>query len=252
MIQLARASAELSELGRGLMVAMRFSLIAALALIVLSGCNQSTEAIVVTPPPPPVKKRVVYKAPVQKRPITPRVASIDNRISRNPNSTNIRLSNVTIHNQAKKIFAESGADNQTRVANVMSFLNHQKVRWIDVNLTNQTLSRYQNGKKISTVEISGAVGQTFSEFEEPEGSKTPHNHVGVFSILEIEPVRFSSTYQVDMVQWQKYFKGHGIHDCQPQDRKYLGTPASHGCIRVAPEDNPYGWTRVGDIVFCHQ
>ena len=231
---------------------MKFSFILVFAsIVILSGCNRSSEAVVVSPPPPPAKKRVVYKTP-PKRLAPLRVARIDDSTTRSFNSGTIGVSLVSIYNRAKAIFAETGADNQARVKDVKSFLDHQKIRWIDVNLTDQTLSRHQKGKKLSTVLISGAIGETYSEFEEPKGAKTPHNHVGVFSIQEIEPVRFSSTYQVNMVQWQKYFKGHGIHDCQPGDRKYLGTPASHGCIRVAPENNTYGWSRVGDIVFCHQ
>ncbi|MBI2843329.1 MAG: L,D-transpeptidase [Armatimonadetes bacterium] len=72
----------------------------------------------------------------------------------------------------------------------------------------------------------------------PPGShiKAPHDHAGVFSILEKKPVHWSTLFQVRMPWAMRYHGGHFVHATSRNLYRYLGRPASHGCNRLTNYD----------------
>ncbi|MCE5199379.1 MAG: L,D-transpeptidase family protein [Armatimonadota bacterium] len=64
----------------------------------------------------------------------------------------------------------------------------------------------------------------------------PHDHAGVFSVLEKTPNHHSQLFDVDMPWAMRYHGGHFIHATTSAYYKYLGTSASHGCNRLTISD----------------
>ncbi len=74
------------------------------------------------------------------------------------------------------------------------------------------------------------------------GHETPR---GVFGVQYRYPAPVSSSYMVRMPHWICIddLGQLGLHECQPQHYRQLGTPGSHGCIRLGPSTAEwlYGW-----------
>lgn len=80
----------------------------------------------------------------------------------------------------------------------------------------------------------------------PVGTKTdePHDHVGVFSIDRKEKDGWSRSYQVPMPHYMHYIEGHGIHAAIEEEFGEIGSPASHGCVRLMPDVAAWLFKRV--------
>ena len=65
---------------------------------------------------------------------------------------------------------------------------------------------------------------------------TPHDHAGVFSIIEKKPMHWSSLFNVRMPWAMRYHGGHFVHATSRNLYKDLGTPASAGCNRLTYHD----------------
>jgi hypothetical protein len=139
-------------------------------------------------------------------------------------------------------------------------------RWLDVNITKQTLVAYDGEKPVfATLVSTGEAGLDDHE-------KTTATKRGIF---RIHTKHVSSTMSSDEVgeefelrdvPYVQYFEqGYALHGAYWHDR--FGTPKSHGCINVSPEDArrlffftepalPAGWHGVlteltGTVVFVH-
>jgi len=139
-------------------------------------------------------------------------------------------------------------------------------RWLDVNLSKQTLVAYDGERPVfATLVSSGEAGLDDAE-------TTTATKRGIF---RIHTKHVSSTMSSDEVgeefelrdvPYVQYFeKGYALHGAYWHDR--FGTPKSHGCINLAPEDArrlffftepalPDGWhgvltSRTGTVVFIH-
>lgn len=66
--------------------------------------------------------------------------------------------------------------------------------------------------------------------------KDPHDHAGVFKVLDKAELIHSHQFDVDMPWALHYLSGHYIHATSPNFYRLLGQPASHGCIRLSRED----------------
>lgn len=110
-------------------------------------------------------------------------------------------------------------------------------RWIDVDLDQQTLVAYEGAAPVYVTMVS-------------TGRKKFRTPIGVYRIVDKEvrtrmrnPDESKQKWDVADVPWsmgfRKYFALHGAywHDG-------FGTPRSHGCVNLAPEDarHLYGWT----------
>ncbi len=140
-------------------------------------------------------------------------------------------------------------------------------RWIDVNITKQTLVLYDGTRPVyATLISSGEAG-----LEDPK--TTTATRRGIFRIhakhvaTTMSSDEVGETYELRDVPYVEYFDddGHALHGAYWHDK--FGIPKSHGCINLAPEDArrifywtdpvvPDGWHGAfdavhGTIVFIH-
>ncbi|HEY3298101.1 MAG TPA: L,D-transpeptidase, partial [Armatimonadota bacterium] len=64
----------------------------------------------------------------------------------------------------------------------------------------------------------------------------PHDHAGVFKVLDKKLDHYSKLYEVHMRWSMHYLSGHFIHATYPNLYRKLGRPASHGCNRLTRSD----------------
>jgi hypothetical protein len=140
-------------------------------------------------------------------------------------------------------------------------------KWIDVNLTKQTLVLYEGEKPVyATLVSSGEAG-----LEDPK--HTTATKRGIFRIhtkhvtATMSSDEIGEEFELNDVPYVMYFdkEGYALHGAYWHDR--FGTPKSHGCINLAPEDArrifhwteplvPVGWHGVlkpltGTVLFVH-
>ncbi|MEX1247037.1 MAG: L,D-transpeptidase [Anaerolineales bacterium] len=116
-----------------------------------------------------------------------------------------------------------------------------KERWIDVNLSDQTLSAYEGVKLLDTFTISS-------------GRPNTPTVTGEFRIwVKVRKQTMSGPgYSLPNVPWVMYFyKDYGIHGTWWHNN--FGTPMSAGCVNMTIDDAQwmYGWASVGTIVKVH-
>jgi hypothetical protein len=140
-------------------------------------------------------------------------------------------------------------------------------KWIDVNITKQTLVLYEGTKAVfATLISSGEAGLASSE-------GTTATRRGIFRIhtkhvtATMASDETGEEFELRDVPYVQYFEdGYALHGAYWHDR--FGTPKSHGCINLAPEDArrvfswtepqvPTGWYGAllpleGTVMFVHQ
>jgi LysM repeat protein len=114
-------------------------------------------------------------------------------------------------------------------------------RWIDVNLTTQTLVAYEGQKPIFTTLVSSGLPRTPTV-------------VGKFKIYtKLAATTMSGPgYFLPNVPYTMYFHGsYGIHGTYWHNN--FGHPMSHGCVNVSTPDAAwlFGWASVGTPVVTH-
>lgn len=139
-------------------------------------------------------------------------------------------------------------------------------RWIDVSIAKQVLLAYEGTKPVyATLVSSGEAG-----LNDPETSKST-----VRGIFRIHTKHLTTTmssevvgeeFELKDIPYVQYFEdGYALHAAYWHDD--FGTPRSHGCINLSPEDArwlfgwtepqlPHGWHGVrkalsGSVVFVH-
>jgi hypothetical protein len=139
-------------------------------------------------------------------------------------------------------------------------------RWLDINLTKQTLVAYDGTRPVyATLISSGEAG-----LEDHEHSTATKR--GIFRIhtkhvsTTMSSNEAGEAFELRDVPYVQYFdEGYALHGAYWHDR--FGTPKSHGCINLAPEDArrlffftepalPDDWHGVllplrGTVVFVH-
>jgi hypothetical protein len=140
-------------------------------------------------------------------------------------------------------------------------------KWLDVNVTKQTLVLYEGTKPVYATLIStGEAG-----LEDPE--HTTATKRGIFRIhtkhvsTTMSSDEVGEEFELREVPYVQYFdkQGYALHGAYWHDR--FGTPKSHGCINLAPEDArrifyftepqvPMGWHGAllplkGSVLFVH-
>jgi len=140
-------------------------------------------------------------------------------------------------------------------------------RWLDVNITKQTLVAYDGEKPVfATLVSTGEAG--LDDHEKSTATKR-----GIFRIhtkhvsATMASDEVGEEFELRDVPYVQYFEeGYALHGAYWHDR--FGTPKSHGCINLSPEDArrlffftqpavPEGWHGVlkpltGTVVFVHQ
>lgn len=140
-------------------------------------------------------------------------------------------------------------------------------KWIDVNITRQSLVAYEGTKAVyATLISSGEAG-----LGDPETSKSTKR--GIFRIhtkyvsITMDSDTVGEEFELRDVPYVQYFEnGYALHGAYWHDG--FGRPKSHGCINLSPEDArrlffwtepqvPAGWhgaarSLTGTVVFVHQ
>ncbi len=139
-------------------------------------------------------------------------------------------------------------------------------RWLDVNVSKQTLVAYEGTRAVYATLIStGEAG-----LEDPAHTKATKR--GIFRIhtkhvsTTMDSDAVGEEFELRDVPYVQYFEeGYALHGAYWHDR--FGTPKSHGCINLTPEDArrlffftkpalPEGWhsvmqTLTGTVLFVH-
>lgn len=119
-------------------------------------------------------------------------------------------------------------------------------KWIDVNLTQQTVTAYEGKQPVY-------MGLTSS------GRPGWETHEGVHEILwrkESETMDSSTlvgqdaaraSYKIENIRWTQYFSsdGQAIHENFWRDPALFGIPSSHGCLGMAGQDSLWFWLWAG-------
>jgi hypothetical protein len=140
-------------------------------------------------------------------------------------------------------------------------------KWIDINVTKQTLVLYEGTKPVyATLVSTGEAGLEDAEH-------TTATKRGIFRIhtkhisTTMSSNELGEEFELQDVPYVQYFDkgGYALHGAYWHDR--FGVPKSHGCINLAPEDArriffwtepavPQGWHGVllplrGTVLFIH-
>lgn len=119
-------------------------------------------------------------------------------------------------------------------------------RWIEINLYEQTLTVYENGRLLFATLIASGLDPFFTK-------------PGLFKIYEKKPLETmsgafeadrSDYYYLEDVPWTMYYdEARALHGAYW--RAWFGYPQSHGCVNMSISDSRwlFDWAKVGDWVF---
>jgi lipoprotein-anchoring transpeptidase ErfK/SrfK len=121
-------------------------------------------------------------------------------------------------------------------------------KYVEINLSRQKLYLYE--------------GQNFvNSFAVSTGKSSMPTPIGTFAVQSKSEVAFSNTYKLYMPYWSAItadgqYGMHGLPYTKTwrETDAHIGTPVSHGCIRLGPGNDSYvfGWAPVGTPVFIHK
>lgn len=126
------------------------------------------------------------------------------------------------------------------------------LRYIDINLTTQRLTYYRLGRKIAEEKVS-------------TGKWSMQTPVGTFQTRNKISTAYSRRYDLYMDWWMAITPdgAYGIHALPYwalkgggklyEGENHLGTPVSHGCIRLGPRAAKalFDWAPIGTTVIIH-
>lgn len=135
-------------------------------------------------------------------------------------------------------------------------LDPEGERWIEIDLSHQTLTAYRGNEKVRTMPISSGVSPRWTT---PNGIFWVYRKVADDRMQGEDP-QTGERWDVAHVPWAQYFEG-GIAIHGAWWNRHFGIPSSHGCIQLPtrtfnpdPGDTPedaawlYRFTRVGTAV----
>lgn len=155
---------------------------------------------------------------------------------------------------------------RVEIAKKMPGWANEGEKWLDVNVTRQTLIAYEGTKPVyATLVSSGEAG-----LDDPKTTRSTAR--GIFRIhtkyltATMDSKVVGEEFELRDVPYVQYFhEGYALHTAYWHD--VFGQPKSHGCINLAPEDArrlffwteprvPDGWHgaskgRTGTVVFIH-
>lgn len=128
-------------------------------------------------------------------------------------------------------------------------------RWIDVNLTHQTVVAYEGRRAVYTARTtSGRPG-----WETPVGTHRIQRRVENETMIGSTLLRLDTfeipTYRLENVRWTQYFTGAGaaLHTNYWRPAGLFGMPSSHGCLGLQEPHARWlwDWARVGTPLVIH-
>jgi lipoprotein-anchoring transpeptidase ErfK/SrfK len=114
-------------------------------------------------------------------------------------------------------------------------------RWIDVNLSSQTLTAYEGTRPLRTMVVSTGL----------PGTPTPVGQFRIWIKLRYDDMA-GPGYRLRNVPYVMYFhRGYGLHGTYWHSN--FGTPMSHGCVNLSTADAGwlFDWASVGTKVVTH-
>lgn len=120
-------------------------------------------------------------------------------------------------------------------------------KYIEVNLSEQELYTFEGTNLVGSYKVS-------------TGKWSMPTPTGEYSINNKDPRAYSQEYNLYMPYWMAFIGSkYGIHelpewaDGRKEGEAHLGTPVSHGCIRLGrgSAETVYNWTEIGTIVYIH-
>lgn len=152
------------------------------------------------------------------------------------------------------LFEPALADEQSDLAlpELQTVLEPQEIlKKIEVNLSEQKMYLYENETLVNEFVISSGKARTPT----PEGNFEINNKVDL---------AYSNRYRMYMPKWQAFIGSkYGIHGLPYTKRgkritwiegqTHLGTPVSHGCIRLSWDDalRLFEWSSIGIQISIH-
>ncbi|GAB4202297.1 MAG: hypothetical protein OHK0013_15410 [Sandaracinaceae bacterium] len=114
-------------------------------------------------------------------------------------------------------------------------------RWIDVDLTTQTLVAYEGSRPVFATLVS--TGRASPGHETPVGVHRIWVKLAEDTMDDLDVTDQASNYAIEAVPWVQYFsEGVGLHAAFWHDD--FGRPRSHGCVNLSPRDarRLFAWT----------
>ena len=117
-----------------------------------------------------------------------------------------------------------------------------EARWIDIDLSEQTLTAYENGVAIRTTLVSTGLPAT----------PTPTGQFRIWIKFRYDDMS-GEDYYIEEVPYVMYFcRGFGLHGVTWHGN--FGHPMSHGCVNLPTEEAQwlFEWAEVGTLVNIHE
>jgi lipoprotein-anchoring transpeptidase ErfK/SrfK len=119
-------------------------------------------------------------------------------------------------------------------------------RWIDTNLTHQTVTAYEHDRPIyMTSTSSGRPGWETHEGIHEILWRKENETMDSESLVGRDAARAS--YRIENIRWTQYFTsdGQAIHENFWRDPALFGIPSSHGCLGMGAQDALWFWLWAG-------
>ncbi len=115
------------------------------------------------------------------------------------------------------------------------------VRWIDVDLSRQTLTAYAGRTPVRSTLVSTGL----------PGTPTPVGKYHIYVKFIRDDMSGPDYYLPDVPYTMYFYRGYGIHGTYWHSN--FGHPMSHGCINLPTEEAQwlFHWASVGTLVYIH-
>jgi lipoprotein-anchoring transpeptidase ErfK/SrfK len=113
-----------------------------------------------------------------------------------------------------------------------------EARWIDVDLSEQTLTAYENGVPVHAALVSTGLPQT----------PTPTGQFRIWIKLRYDDMAGEDYYIEDVPYVMYFYEGYGLHGVTWHGN--FGHPMSHGCVNLPTEEAEwlFNWADVETLV----
>jgi lipoprotein-anchoring transpeptidase ErfK/SrfK len=114
-------------------------------------------------------------------------------------------------------------------------------RWIDVDLTNQTVYAYQGDTVVNSFLVSTGTWL----------HPTVTGQYNIYVKYRSAPMSGPGYYLPNVPYIMYFYKGYGLHGTYWHSN--FGTPMSHGCVNLRTDEAAwlYNWASVGTLVNVH-
>ncbi len=120
-------------------------------------------------------------------------------------------------------------------------------RWIDVNVTNQTVTAYEGATPIKTVRTSTGLPRTPTVL----GTFKIYRKLATQTMSGGNQFSGDHDYLPNVPNVMYFYQGYALHGTYWHSN--FGRPMSHGCVNLTLADAKwfYEWAAVGTIVVAH-